>query len=313
MHPTIWNSNNLPAEQFDLVQKAIDYEKASLSPNTLRSYKSMWKKFDEWCKSFGIVSFPCSSETIALYLSSIGSSVSFSTLDSTIAAIEAYHERGGESVKGDPSLFRRIRKGIRRSHKENQSIRQAPALTVLDLKGVCCNLGRSLKDLRDKALITVAFFGAFRRSELSALDVGDLDFSDRGVTISILQSKTSDTRQRIYLSFARDEDICPVKSLQDWLSGSYIQEGAIFRAFYRGNKPASRISGHSISAIIKQYFGKKYSGHSARRGLVTASAEKGTSIHIIKKHSRHRSADMVLRYIEESQSFEDSAVKVLGV
>jgi len=313
MQPTIWNSNNLPAEQLDLVQKAIAYERASLSPNTIRTYQSMWKKFNQWCGVQGIIAFPCSSETIALYISSLGGSVSFSTLDSTIAAIEAFHERGGESVKGDPSLYKRVRKGIRRTHKENQTIRQAPALSVLDLKGVCCSLGGSLKDLRDRALLTVAFFGALRRSELSALDVANIEFSDRGVAILILQSKTSDTKQSIYLSFARDKDICPVKALQTWLEVSSINEGAIFRAFFKGNKIASRISGHSVSEIIKQYFGKEYSGHSARRGLVTASAEKGTPIHIIKKHSRHKSADMVLHYIEESKGFEDSVVKILGV
>jgi hypothetical protein len=73
------------------------------------------------------------------------------------------------------------------------------------------------------------------------------------------------------------------------------------------------LSGHAVSEIIKLHFGKEYSGHSARRGLVTASAEKGTPIHVIKKHSRHKSTDMVLRYIDDSRGFDDSSVLALGV
>lgn len=304
---------SLTTDQTELMEKAIAYESASLSPNTIRTYKSMWSKFNGWCRDNGVSSLPCSAEGVALYLSSLGDSVSFSTLDSTIAAIEAAHEKAGQVIKGDSALYRRVRRGIRRTHKEQQTLKQALALTPFDIKGACCKLGDNLKDLRDKALLTVAFFGALRRSEVSALDVQHIEFTEKGAVISIMQSKTSDTKQTVYLSFARDQDICSVKALQAWIEASGIQEGAIFRSFQKGGRISSRLSGHSVSAIIKEYFGKEYSGHSARRGLVTASAEKGTSMHIIKKHSRHKSADMVLRYIEDSQGFEDSAVKILGV
>lgn len=291
----------------------MKYEQASLSPNTLRSYKSMWKKFESWCITNHLASLPASAETISLYLATLGEHVRFSTLDSTIAAIEAVHEKANQVIKGDPALFRRVRKGIRRLHKNNQSIRQAPALTVLELKGVTCKLSTNLKDCRDKAVLTVAFFGALRRSEVASLDVEHIELTDKGATIHIMQSKTSDTKQSIYLSYAKDFDICPVRSLINWLSKSQLKNGAVFRSLIKGERLGNRISGHSISNIIKRYFGKNYSGHSARRGLVTASAEKGTPMHVIQKHSRHKSANMVLRYIDETQGFSTSSVNVLGV
>jgi integrase len=256
---------------------------------------------------------PTSAETIALYLSSLGETVSFSTLDSTIAAIEAAHEKAGASIKGDHSLYRRVRKGIRRTHKDNQCTKQAPAMTVLDLKVTCCKLGKSLKDCRDKALLTLTFFGAFRRSEVVSLDIGSFEFNDKGLAVSLLQSKTSDTKQVVYISHARDKDVCPVKALKDWIEKAQIKEGAVFLSLLKGGKLASRLSGHAVSEIIKLHFGSEYSGHSTRRGLVTASAEKGTPLHIIRKHSRHKSADMVLRYIDDAKGFDDSAVTILGV
>ena len=300
-------SFDLSTEHAELVKKTIAYESASLSPNTLRSYKSMCKKFQVWCEANSQSFLPTSAETISLYLSSLGETVSFSTLDSMLAAIEAAHEKAGVTIQGDHSLYRRVRKGIRRTHKENQSIRQAPAMTVLDLKGVCCKFGKNLKDYRDKALLAVTFFGAFRRSEVVSLDVENIEFTDKGMIIFLLQSKTSDKKQNIYISFAKDKDICPVSSLKEWIEKAEIKEGAVFRSLLKGNKISNRLSGHAVSEIIKLHFGNEYSGHSARRGLVTASAEKGTPIHVIKKHSRHKSADMVLRYIDDSRGFEDKS------
>lgn len=43
---------------------------------------------------------------------------------------------------------------------------------------------------RDKALLLVGFAGAFRRSELVALEVSDLRFMRKGVLIHVRHSKT---------------------------------------------------------------------------------------------------------------------------
>jgi site-specific recombinase XerD len=319
--------------QQELLEKTMAYERASLSPNTVRSYKSMWKKFEGWCVANNLTSLPATAETISLYIADLGETVSFSTLDSTLAAIEAAHEKTHQTIKGDQTLYRRVRKGIRRTHKENQSLKQAPALTLLNLKVVCCNLGNTIANCRDKAIMTLAFFGAFRRSEIASLNIDNLEFSDKGVTVSLLQSKTSDTKQTIYVAQARDKDICPVKALKEWLvclekhkSTQTEEENreklsdkerdtrkALFRSLLKGGKLSHRISGHAISDIIKRHFGEEYSGHSTRRGLATAAADAKTPIHLLKKFGRWKGADMPLRYMESANGFEDSAVAVLGV
>ncbi len=307
------NFLHLTPENQILLKKTLDYERASLSPNTLRSYHSMWKKFKGWCEDNNQDFLPASCETISIYLSSLGETVSFSTLDSTIAAIEMVHEKSSNSIKGDRSLYKRVRRGIRRVHKENQCIRQAPPITVLDLKVVCAKLKSGLRNLRDKALLTLTFFGAFRRSEVVSLNLENIEFNEKGCVVQLLQSKTSDKKQSIYISFAKDKDICPITALKEWVKESEIKDGAVFTSVLKGGRVSGRLTGHCVSRIIKIHFGNEYSGHSARRGLVTASAEKGTPIHVIKNHSRHKSADMVIRYIEASMGFENSSVSILGV
>jgi len=304
----------LSIEQIELVKKAAAYESASLSPNTLRTYASLCKKFQTWCETNQFSFLPTSAETIALYLASLGEKSSFSTINSTIAAIQASHEKAGAAIDGDRSLYLRVKKGIRRTHAGNQTLRQARGITVFSLWGVCRKLGSSLKDVRDKAVITLTFFGAFRRSEVVSLDVEHVKFTDKGATISLLQSKTSDTKQDVYIAFAKDPDICPVIALKSWIYGAKIEKSALFRSFLKGDKiSARRLGGETVSDIIKIHFGEEYSGHSARRGLTTASADRGTPIHIIKQHTRHKSADMILRYVDAATGFENSSVSVLGL
>lgn len=303
-------------ETKDLIEQALLYKKASLSVNTVRAYTAACKKFQAWCEERGFPFMPTSAEVLALYLTEIAKDSSFSTIDVTIAAIESSHRKCGVSISGHAVLYHEVRKGIRRTHKHNQAVRQAKAMTILDLKGSMCRLDGTVKSVRDRALLTVSFFGAFRRSEVVSLDIQDVEFTDKGAIITLLSSKGCDTKKEIYLGFTKDDDICPVRSLQTWINAlsSYgITSGAIFRSFMKGGKIGERLSGHSVNNIIKEYFSDEYSGHSCRRGLITSSAQAGAPIHIIKKHSRHKSADMVLHYIEEAKGFDDCSTSVLGV
>ena len=172
----------------------------------------------------------------------------------------------------------------------------------------------SLGDLRDKALITTAFFGALRRSELVGLDLDHLEFKEKGVVLHLLQTKTSDEVVRVYLARTRDLLLCPMVALREWIEASGLFSGAVFRSLLKGGKISEkRLTGHAVAEVMKRRFGGEYSGHSLRRGLVTAVAEKGIPLHKIQQHSRHKSVDIVMRYIERVEGFENSSVRTLGV
>ena len=315
-HPIAIEVRNgeLTQTQLILAKKTAAYEQASLSLNTRKSYGSAWKKFELWCLDNSCSPLPASAETIALYLGSLGGQVSFSSLDSAIAAIEKTHEQRGLSISGDLNLYRRVRRGIRRTHKEKQSVRQAKALSVEELSATVKGMGSTLKELRDKALLTISFFGALRRSEAVALDIEQVEVSGKGLTITLLQSKTSDTAVRVYLAPVCDKSICPVRAFKAWINEAGISSGPLFRPIGKGGKlKAERLSGHAVATIMKERFGSEYSGHSLRRGLATSAAETGTPITKIKAHTRHKSADMVLRYIEQVEGFENTSAKSLGL
>ena len=306
-------THEVSQEYKELLEKAVGYKNSATAHNTRRTYNSMWKKFCAWCNRHRVQSLPAKAETIAFYLSDIAEGVSLSTIDATIAAIEKAHKESSVDIEGDPNIYKSIRKGIRREHKEKLRVKQAPALSVVDLKVAIKGLGSTTQDLRDRALLTVGYWGALRRSELASIQYEDLDFSEEGVAIVLLGSKTSDKAQKIHLSMTQDSTVCPAVALKEWLEVSGIESGPVFRSLVKGGKVSDKqLSGHSVSHIIKRVVGKDYSGHSLRRGVITETAKKGVPVHEIQKFSRHRSADMVLRYSQEATGFDSTSARVLG-
>lgn len=86
--------------------------------------------------------------------------------------------------------MRTVWEGIRRTHGAAQ--RCVVPLTGDAIRAVVAALPpKAVKAARDRALVLVGFGGAFRRSELVALDVGDLTFDPaHGVVVQVRRSKT---------------------------------------------------------------------------------------------------------------------------
>jgi integrase len=80
-------------------------------------------------------------------------------------------------------------KGIKRTHGMAVT-RKAPVLTE-DLRSMLREtVPEGLLGARDRALLLIGFSGAFRRSELVALDVSDMRSTPEGLLLTIRRSKT---------------------------------------------------------------------------------------------------------------------------
>jgi integrase len=114
-------------------------------------------------------------------------------------------------------------------------------------------LGANLRDRRDRALLLLGFAGAFRRSELIAINCNDIERNPAGIIVTIRRSKTDQEGQgrRVAIPYAQGPD-CPVKALLAWLSASEIREGPIFRPVNRhGRVHARALSGEAVALIVK--------------------------------------------------------------
>jgi integrase len=170
--------------------------------------------------------------------------------------------------------------------------------------------------LRDRALLLLGFAGAFRRSELVALDVGHIGEREEGLTVTIANSKTDQEGlgQRVAIPRVLGSEYCPVQALSDWLVAAEISAGAIFRRLHRGDKVgSSRLTPTSVALIIKSLAAKvdldpsRYAGHSLRSGFLTSAARNRASIFKMADQSRHKSLDVLREYVRNEERFEDHA------
>lgn len=172
------------------------------------------------------------------------------------------------------------------------------------------------KGLRDRALLLFGFAGAFRRSELVGLDSWNLEEREEGVKVTIKHSKTDQEGQGQVIGIVRQvgSPYCPVQALGDWLTVSGIERGALFRRMYRSDKVGeSRLSAQSVAMVIKDRAHKagldssRYSGHSLRSGFLTSAAKNRASIFKMADQSRHKSLDVLRRYVKDEDLFLDNA------
>ncbi|HEX9654604.1 MAG TPA: site-specific integrase, partial [bacterium] len=108
---------------------------------------------------------------------------------------------------------------------------------------------------RDRALLLVGFAGAFRRSELVALNLEDIDFNKGGLIVTMRRSKT-DQKGEGYkkgIPYGSNVSTCPVRALQNWLEQSKINSGALFRSINKsGVLQESRLSDRDVARILKR-------------------------------------------------------------
>ena len=150
---------------------------AEKSPATRRAYASDFAMFTTWCRvGRGIEPLGVMPDPVAAYLTEQTSAgVKPATLTRRLAAIGYAHKLAGLPSPTQHEAVRAVLRGIRRTVGSRMA-GKAPATAdrIADmLAGVP---GDTLRGKRDRALLLLGFAGAFRRSELVALEMADLTF-----------------------------------------------------------------------------------------------------------------------------------------
>lgn len=304
-----------------LAQQAFDYAKRSRAENTKRAYRNDWQDFVTWCAEHGLQPLPASPQTVAAYLSDRAKTHRVSTLQRRLSAISQAHKAAGYrpvSTREEP--LHSVWMGIKRAKGTAQE-GKAPVLTD-ELRAMVATLPDSLLGIRDRALLLLGFAGAFRRSELVGLDVEDLTFTQGGLVVTIRRSKTDQEGQgeKIGIPFGAHEETCPVRAVQAWLTAAGIQEGPLFRSVNRhGQVQPGRLSDKAVALVVKRTAAAagldptRYAGHSLRAGLATSAAAAGVEERNIMRQTRHRSVQMVRRYIRDGNLFRNNAAAAVGL
>ena len=145
---------------------------------------------------------------------------------------------------------------------------------------------------RDRALLALGFAGAFRRSELVALEVADLTEVPDGLRVRIRRSKTDQEGEGAEIAIPRGYRLRPVEAVQAWLAAAEISAGPVFRPVLKGGRVQGvPLTPHSAAQIVKTYAGRagldpvQFAGHSLRSGFLTSAAEAGASVFKMPRYS----------------------------
>ncbi|MET0529247.1 MAG: site-specific integrase [Microvirga sp.] len=175
----------LPAEAAAIVRA---YQRASKADSTVRAYIGDARVFQEWCGRYGFRSMPASAEAVAGFLvHEAEAGRSASTISRRLAAIRYAHKLSGAADPTDDEGVRATMQGVRR--RIGVAPTQKAAATADVLAALLMRTPDTLTGKRDRALLALGFAGAFRRSELVALDVADLRDDPEGLRVMVRKSK----------------------------------------------------------------------------------------------------------------------------
>jgi site-specific recombinase XerD len=295
------------------LNRASEYARAEKATATRKAYTSDFAIFRAWAAAREASPMPAAPETIAAFLASqAASGVRASTLGRRVAAIRYAHKLAGHPLPTDDERVRATMRGVRRS-LGTATTKKAPATADRLIAMAATGTGR-LADLRDRAILLLGFAGAFRRSELVALDVADMAETKDGLLVTIRQSKTDQEGRGATVAVVRGRIACPVAALQEWLAAAAITEGPIFRPVTKSGKARPvRLTDRSVATIVKARAARlgfdpmSFGGHSLRAGFLTSAAARGASIFKMMDVSRHRSVDTLRGYVRDTELFRDHA------
>src|SRR5262249_43370439 len=158
--------------------------------------------FTRWCASRGVGALPATATTVAAFLAvEADRDIQASTISRRVAAIRYAHRLAGLAVPTDDERVKATVRGIRRA-LGTAARKKAPA-TAERVISMALGAGNDLKGLRDRALLLLGFAGAFRRSELVALNCEDLEESETGIRVIIRRGKTDQDAQGAIIGVVR--------------------------------------------------------------------------------------------------------------
>jgi len=295
--------------------RTAEYIHAATSANTRKAYQADIRHFMQWG---GLL--PTTADVVMHYLEQHAATLNPRTLSRRLTALKNWHRYQGFPDPTATPTLRKTLTGIKNIHGKPKQ--KAPPLTLDSLLIMVNHLNASdrLIACRNCALLQIGFFGAFRRSELVAIQWHDIQFVPEGIEISIPRSKTDQAGegQTCAIPYGGDT-LCPVSALTTWRERSQCQSGPVFRQFAPGEKiKQEAIKPNQVNVILKSIAtacqlpqADAYSSHSLRRGFATEASKKGVPFGSIKRQGRWRHEGTVLGYIDEGKRFDQNAAGIM--
>ena len=278
------------------------------SPSTIRAYRANFASFITYCAELGVASLPASATTTTSYISHLANGhLKSASVRMAVTAIAAIHRLNRfEDPTKDPDTLLEVR---RMHRKLGRSSKQAPGVTHTVLEKLISVTDDSLRGIRDRALLLLAYDSLCRRSELVSLRIEDISNlnTGKGLQIRLRKSKTDPNAMGKWLHLSKRTQ----RAIEDWIDASGIEEGFLIRRITKHGGVLPRgISGGHINRIYKRIAAEAkldtdmvehISGHSMRVGSAQDLLNSGASMPMLMNRGRWTKTDTVMRYVENAQ------------
>ena len=282
----------------DALAQAIE---GAFSANTRRALKADLRIYTAWCAEEARQALPAGPDTIAAFVDAMAATRAPATVRRYVASITMAH-RATASPEAPRSPA--VKLALKRMHRDRgRRQAQAPGLTWPLRQRLVEAAGDRPIDVRNRALLAVAYDTMLRRSELAALRVCDLAVDRTGAaTVLVRNSKTDAEGEGAVLYVAPDS----VALVAQWLELSGVTDGRLFRSLSRGEL-GEALDPSQIPRIYKALarragiepeLAERLSGHSTRVGAAQDMVAHGIELPAIQQAGRWKSTAMAARYGE---------------
>ena len=278
----------------------LDNFRGFWSPNTERALRADMKVFRDWCGLHRLQAWPTSAETLARFIESAAVEKSPATVRRYVSSIASLHRLAGleNPVDGMEAQLALKRIQIHNGRRQQQAL----GLTSKLLQRLLKATGSRLIDVRDRALLTVAYDALLRRSELVALQVPDLHVDvDGSGTLLVRRSKTDPKGDGALQYLAPDT----MGKVREWLDRTGLRGGWLFRSVRLNGTLGDSLDASQIPRIFRKMarnarlserIVRGLSGHSARVGATQDMIAEGIELPMVMQAGRWKSPAMVSRY-----------------
>jgi integrase len=302
----------------------------SVPENTKRAYARQWDQFTAWCSDAGRTAIPATPHTLAEYVSRLADlDRAPSTIEQAIAAIRTAHRVAGHRGQPETDAALAVLKVHRRDRAEQgKRKRKAPPVTLAPLRAMIETTDpQTLAGKRDRVLLVLGFALMARRSELAALRIGDVRFTDDGLTVLIRSSKTDQDAvgAEVNIPVGVHPDTDPVRLVRAWLSVLAelgVSEGPLLRRVNRwGRLQDGGMSGAAVNEVVQRLAvaagldgAADFTAHGLRAGAPTEAAKAGHPTSFIAEHGRwSKTSPQVLEYIRPVERWRDNPMRGIGL
>ena len=329
MNPVAKQARPAPYPSRDPLKELDRYNRLvldKLNPNTKRALECDKRNFSEFCIDTG--------ERLSIDPDSLGMTIiryaewmiaknnKRKSIDRRLASLRKLLRimKIPDPMKSDETLSESLKLTLR---KANAKANQAEGAKVESIKEVTDlflenEIDPTYKQVRDMALLNVAFDTLLRRSDLVSINIENLDIKDSCVFIEA--SKTDQDGKGEHKPLTQTS-----LSLISWLRElmPYSDKGPLFRPAKKNGEPyrdiennQRRLNGGEVSRIFKALFRRhgwdvsSISGHSTRVGATQTMFEQGENMSNIMHAGSWKSQAMPMRYGEKHSLTKSATANV---